>query len=277
MAGPSPFRAYLADRFPGHVAAGARTLFLVFLLLPFVIAIPVSFSPHVVFPPSGFTVRWYDAFFSSDMFNKAWKVSVVLAVASSALSTAAGACFALAISRFHIRGKVFLTNLALSPLVIPGVAIGIGLVFLFASIGLLEGWTRLILAHAIVTTPYSVRVIAATLHGFDRSLEEAAMNLGAPLGRAFRTITLPIVRPGIAAAFLFSFMSSLDNLSVTVFVAQPGYYTIPVVLFGYVRDRFDPIIAVATVIMVGIAALAMFLADRIVGIDRFIQLQSSQR
>jgi putative spermidine/putrescine transport system permease protein len=138
-----------------------------------------------------------------------------------------------------------------------------------------EGWTRLVLAHAIVATPYAIRVVAATLHGFDRSLEEAAMNLGATLGQAFRTVTLPVVKPGIAAAFLFAFMSSLDNLSVTVFVAQPGYYTIPVVLFGYVRDRFDPIIAVATLVMVGVAALSMLVAERIVGIERFVGLQKS--
>ena len=102
------------------------------------------------------------------------------------------------------------------------------------------------------------------------------MNLGATMGRAFRTVTMPIMQPGVAAAFLFAFMSSLDNLSVTVFVAQPGYYTIPVVLFGYVRDRFDPIIAVVTLVMVGVAALAMLIADRIVGIDRFVRLQTSK-
>jgi putative spermidine/putrescine transport system permease protein len=268
---------YLQDRLPGQAAYAARAFFVVFLLLPFIVAVPVSFSPHVVFPPSGFTTKWYVAFFSSPSFNKAWQVSLVLAFAAAMLSTFAGACFALAVARFDFPGKGFLVNLSLSPLVIPGVAIGIGLVFLFASIGLVESWTRLILAHAIVTTPYAVRVISATLHGFDRSLEEAAMNLGATEGRAFRTITIPIVRPGVAAAFLFAFMSSLDNLSVTVFVAQPGYYTIPVVLFGYVRDRFDPIIAVVTLVMVGVAALAMLIADRIVGIDRFVRLQTSQR
>lgn len=271
------FPRYVQDRLPGQLSMAARVLFLIFLLLPFAVALPVSFSPHVVFPPSGFTMKWYDAFFSSESFNKAWQVSLIVALASAAISTFSGACFALSAARFDFPGKAFLVNLSLSPLVIPGVAIGIGLVFLFVSIGLVEGWTRLILAHAIVTTPYAVRVITATLHGFDRSLEEAAMNLGATMARAFRTVTIPIMRPGVAAAFLFAFMSSLDNLSVTVFVAQPGYYTIPVVLFGYVRDRFDPIIAVVTLVMVGVAAIAMLIADRIVGIDRFVRLQTSQR
>jgi putative spermidine/putrescine transport system permease protein len=270
-------RGHPLDRLALQLACAARIAFFIFLFLPFAVAVPISFSPHVVFPPDGFTLEWYRAFLSSADFNHAWRVSLVVALAAAALSTVAGSCFALALARFALPAKALLQSLALSPLVIPGVAIGIGLVFLFASVGLVEGWTRLILAHAIVTTPYAVRVVAATLHGFDRSVEEAAMNLGATLGRAFRTVTLPMVRPGIAAAFLFAFMSSLDNLSVTVFVAQPGYYTIPVVLFGYVRDRFDPIIAVVTLVMVAVAALAMLVADRIVGLDRFVSLQTARR
>jgi putative spermidine/putrescine transport system permease protein len=98
------------------------------------------------------------------------------------------------------------------------------------------------------------------------------MNLGATEARAFRSITLPIVRPGLFAGFIFAFMASFQNLPATVFVVQPGTYTLPVILFGYIRDEFNPIVAVVTVVMVLVAGLTMLAADRFVGIYRFMGL-----
>lgn len=264
--------ALLIDRSPAWISFWGRALFLTFLLLPFLVAIPVSFSFLPVFPPKDMTMKWYVEFFTSREFNNGWKVSLILALASATISTLAGTCFALALARSRIPGRVLLMNLTMSPLVVPGVATGVGFVFLFTQIGLVNGWARLLLAHVIITTPYAVRVVSATLYAFDRSLEQAAMNLGATELTAFRTITIPILKPGVIAAFLFAFMASFDNLSITIFVAQPGQYTIPVLLFGYVRDQFTPLIAVATVVMVGVAAFTLLIADRLVGVRRFIQL-----
>lgn len=263
----------------GSTLAGfvLRGTYFVFLLLPFAVALPVSFSPLAVFPPNGFTLQWYVAFFQSDQFNDAWRVSITLAVMAASISTVIGSCLALAVSRFDFPFKEMLVNLTLSPLIVPGVATGVGLVFYFSYVGLLNGWARLIIAHVIITVPYVVRTVGAALHGFDRSLEEAAMNLGATEARVFATVTLPVVRPAVAAGFVFSFMASFENLPATVFVVQPGTYTMPVVLFDYVRDDFNPIIAVVTVVMILVAVAAMLIADRLVGINRLMGLHKGSQ
>lgn len=262
----------LVDRSPAWFGAVARSTYLIFLILPFAVALPISFSPLAVFPPTGFTTKWYGEFFNLSQFNKAWQVSLVLAFAAASVSLFIGSALALAASRYRFPGRDFLVNLTLSPLIVPGVATGVGLVFFFTQIGLVHGWSRLIIAHVIITVPYVVRVMVASLYGFERSIEEAAMNLGATEAKAFFTVTLPVVRPAMAAGFIFAFMASFENLPATIFVVQPGTYTLPVVLFGYVRDDFNPIVAVATVIMVLAAALLMWIANRVVGINRMMGL-----
>ena len=268
-----PWNHILQDQLPGWGGFLARSTYLVFLLIPFVIAIPVSFSPVAVFPPNGFTFKWYSTFFTSEQFNQGWRVSFGLAFAAATISTFVGASLSLAVTRYHFPGKNLLANLTLSPLIVPGVATGIGLVFYFTYVGIIDGWVRLITAHVIITTPYVVRVMIATLYAFDRSLEEAAMNLGATEPKVFLSVTLPIVRPGLLAGFIISFMASFENLPATIFVVQPGTYTLPVILFGYVRDDFNPIVAVVTVVMVTMAGFAMWIADRLVGINRLMGFQ----
>ncbi len=265
-------RRFLQDRIPGWVGLSARGFYFFFLLLPFAVAIPISFSPLVVFPPNGFTFKWYIKFFASELFNNGWKVSLLLAFASASISTVVGTCFSLAVTRYKIPGRTILTTLTLSPLIVPGVATGVGLVFLFAYLGLVNGWARLIIAHVIITVPYVVRMVFVRLYAFDRSLEEAAMNLGATEARAFLTVTLRVARPGLIAGFLFAFMASFENLPTTAFIIQPGTYTLPIILFGYIRDEFNPTIAVVTVAMMAMAGLSMYLADRLVGIKDFMGL-----
>ncbi len=260
---------------PGWAAGFVRGVYIIFLLVPFVVAIPVSFSELAVFPPNAFTLKWYGVFFSSRQFNQGWQISLTLALIVACASTFVGALAAIAVMRYRIPGRRFIESLILSPLIVPEVATGIGLIFYFAYTGLLEGWTRLVIAHVIVTTPYVVRVMTATLYAFDRSLEEAAMNLGATEIQVFRTVTLPIVRTGLVAGFIFAFMASFENLTITAFVAQPGFGTLPVVLFGYVRDEFNPIVAVVTVVMIVGTSLVMLLADRLVGIDRLLRLRQA--
>lgn len=265
---------FLQDYTPGWIGLFLRGFYLFFLLVPFAVAISVSFSPLVVFPPNGFTIKWYVRFFTSELFINGWKISFLLALAAASISTFVGTCFALGVTRYNFPGKTMLTNLTLSPLIVPGVATGVGLVFFFTYVGLVSGWARLVIAHIIITAPYVVRVVVATLYGFERSLEEAAMNLGATEARAFLTITLPVAKPGLIAGFLFAFMVSFENLPATVFVVQPGTYTLPVILFGYIRDEYNPIVAVVTVAMMAVSGLTMFLADRWVGINRFMGLHA---
>jgi putative spermidine/putrescine transport system permease protein len=264
----------IVDSGPRWLNGALCVAFVVFLLLPFAVALPISFSRLAVFPPADFTTEWYVKFFASDQFNDAWRVSLLLALIAASLATFIGAALALAVTRFSFPGKDVLANLTLSPLIVPGVATGVGLVFYFTYVGILNGWLRLVIAHVIITVPYVVRVMMASLHSFDRSLEEAAMNLGATEHYAFWSVTLPVVRTGLAAGFLFAFMASFENLPATVFVVQPGTRTMPVVLFDYVRDDFNPIVAVVTVVMVGVAATAMWIDNRMVGLERLMGVRS---
>lgn len=255
--------------------------YFLFLLTPLVIAVPVSFSKLAVFPPNALTVQWYVAFFTSNTFYQAWRVSLITAAASAAIATVIGAGFALAMTRgrsvLNAPARRLLVTVMLSPLIVPGVATGIGLVFYFTYIGLVNGWARLIVAHVIITMPYVVRVMISALQEFDSSIEEAASNLGASDIRVFLTITLPVVRSGVVVAFILAFMASFEELSVTAFVTQPGMATLPVVLFGYIQNDFNPVIAVVSTVMTALAALVMLTVDRVIGIDRVLGLKRRSR
>ena len=210
--------------------------FLVFLLLigPLLIMIGSSFSPadYVEFPPSGFSLKWYDAIVTDPSWLGAFKVTAAVTGTAVPLSLLIGvpAAYVLGSSRF--RGQEALSNLFLSPLMLPEVMTGTALLYYLASLGLSSSLTTLVIGHMVVILPYIVRLVLVSVQGLDRNIEQAASILGASPARIFLTITLPLLRPGLLAATIFAVVLSIGELGLSIFLAGPATSTVPILIYS---------------------------------------------
>lgn len=243
---------------------------LVFLTVPSAIVVvsSVSDTDYLTFPPRGFTWRWYRAFLESAEFTSALRTSLILAVAATAASLLIGGMAAFSLSRYRFRWRDQIVALFLSPLIVPMIVIGIALLQFFAQLGIARSFRLLLLGHLLITVPFVVRMVLSALAGFDRALEEAAMNLGASPPRAVLSITLPIITPGLVAAAIFAFIESFGNLTLSTFIAGPRDSTLPVRLFTYVEFAYDPTVTAVSTIILIITLGAMLLLARVASFER---------
>jgi putative spermidine/putrescine transport system permease protein len=254
------------------VAVGGLAMFMPLLLT---IYLSLFSDALVVFPPSGYTLAWYPAIVPK--FGAALATSLELAAVAVAGSLLIGVPAAIGLVRTRFRGRRAISTLLLMPLTVPGIAIGLG-VFIFAvaieeqtSIPVSGSFWLLILAHILITTPWVVRLCAATLTNLDRSAEEAAASLGArPLTVLWR-VTLPAIRPGVIAGALFAFIVSFENLEMTLFLITPGLTTLPIATLQYLEYRVDPLIAATAVAQIAIIGGALLILDRIVQVGRVLR------
>lgn len=228
-------------------------LVLFFLVAPIIAIIPLSFSASsfLTYPLPGFSLEWYDAFLGSERWMRALKNSVLVASLATVLATALGIPAAIGLSqgRFPLRGLV--VALVLSPMIVPVVIIAVGLYFFFAPLGLTNSYVGLVIAHAMLGTPFVVVAVGATLAGFDRNLIRAAASLGARPLRIFRKVILPLILPGVISGALFAFATSFDEVILVLFIAGPEQTTLPRQMFNDVRESINPTItAVATILIV---------------------------
>lgn len=235
-------------------------LVLLYLIFPIFVIVPVSFSsaPFLQFPPPGLSLRWYERYFGREQWIDATILSFYVGAVTMVLSTLLGTAAAFALVRGRLRAKRWITAFILSPLIVPGIVVAIAIYFFYAQLRLVGTPFGMILAHTALAVPYVVVNVTATLYGFDRRLEQAAMNLGANRWRTFYYVTLPVIRPGVFAGALFAFIASFDELIVAIFIAGTGAVTLPARMWENVRMEIDPTIAaVATIaIAVSIAAFA---------------------
>jgi putative spermidine/putrescine transport system permease protein len=246
----------------------------VFLLLPVTIVLLAAFNAgeYLTFPPQGLSIRWFTHFFQRPDFTQALRVSLQLAVTSTLMTTVCGTMAALALVRYQFLGKELLNSYVLSPLILPQILTGVGLLAYFSRIGLMGSFQALLFGHIVICLPYVVRTVVATLYNFDRSIEEAAQNLGASAPRAFLAVTLPIIRPGVAAGAILAFVTSFDNFTLSLFLISPQYTTLPIEVFSYIKNSFDPTAAAASAIAVGLTFVALLLTQRFVGLEAFTGL-----
>ena len=177
---------------------------------------------------------------------------------------------AFAIVRHQFRGRDGLHALLISPLLLPGVVTGIAMLQFFSMVGLPASFTRLWLAHMVITIPYVVRIVAAVLQGFDRTLEEAALILGANRLQTVLRITLPGIRSGLIAGGIFAFIVSFDNVVISVFLTSPTLVPLPVRIYNFIESSAKPVVAsISTIQMVVIAAL-LLVTDRLLGFSKHI-------
>ncbi len=241
-----------------------------FLTIPALVVVASSWgtTKFLTFPPVGFTMDWYVKFFSSKAFVSSLKLSVWLGLASVAIALVLGTMAAVAIDRFNFPGRREIQMLLISPLVVPQLVVGIAILQFFAMLSIKRGFVLLLIGHVIITSPYVTRSILAALAGFDRSLEEAAMNLGAsPIG-AFMRITLPNISAGILGASIFAFIVSFANLTMSIFIGGPRSTTLPIRLWNYLEFAYDPVITTIGTIILIITVGLLFILSRVASLEK---------
>ncbi|MDP4004726.1 ABC transporter permease [Methylobacterium sp. NEAU K] len=234
-----------------------------FLYAPILVLIVYSFNASTLVTVwGGFSTRWYGTLMAdAPLLAAAW-VSLRVAVLASLIATVLGTLSALALERQgRFRGRGLFTGLVFGPIVMPEVMIGLSLLLLFIGIGLDRGVATIVIAHATFCTGFVTVVVAARLRGLDRSLEEAAADLGATPVRVLATITLPLLAPAVVAGALLSFTLSLDDLVIASFVSGPGSTTLPMRLYSQVRLGVNPEINAASTLLVGLVSAAVLLAS----------------
>jgi putrescine transport system permease protein len=231
---------------------------LAFLYAPIVLLVAWSFNAgRLVTVWSGVSLRWYRALADDAQLLDAVWVSLRVALVTATLATVLGALAATALARGgRFRGRLAFSASVYAPLVMPEVILGLSLLLLFVSLGLPRGFWTVVLAHTTITLCYATVVIQARLAAFDRTLEEAARDLGrTPLG-AFLEVTLPNIAPAVGAAWMLAFSLSLDDLVVASFTSGPGATTLPMRLYSQVRLGVNPEInAVSTLIIAAVGAV----------------------
>ena len=218
------------------------TLGFAFLYLPIVLLIIYSFNDsRLVTVWGGFSTRWYASLLGNrQLLDAAW-VTLRVALVTATVATVLGTCAALALARMgRFRGRTLFAGMVYAPLVMPEVITGLSLLLLFVAIGLERGFWTVTLAHITFTMCFVAVVVQARLATFDRSLEEAAMDLGATPTRTFWSVTLPIISPAVAAGFLLAFTLSLDDLVIASFTSGPGATTLPIRIYSQVRLGVTP-------------------------------------
>jgi len=247
-------------------------LVFVFLLFPIFIVILASLSTtsYLTFPPEGLTLRWYVKAMSQDQYVNGFKFSLVLAAVTVIISTVIGTMAALALIRYRFPTKEAINAFIMSPLIFPMVIIGIALLQFFSSLGLANSFFGLVVGHVIITFPYLVRTVSASLQRFDESLEEAARTLGASRARTFFFVTFPLIRPGIMAGAIFAFIVSFDNVPVSIFLQGIKQSTLPVAIFSYIEYGIDPSIAAVSALLIFLTGFAIFIIERQIGLSQLV-------
>jgi len=177
---------------------------------------------------------------------------------------------ALAVARYRFRGREAVLGFFMSPLMIPHVVLGIAFLRFFTALGIGGSFSGLLIAHVVVVFPFALRLTLAAATGMDRSVEMAAISLGAGGWTLFRRVTLPLILPGVISGWALAFIQSFDDLTMTVFLAAPGTETLPVRMFLYVQDNIDPLVTSVSASVIAVTMVALMLLDRFYGLDRVL-------
>jgi len=246
-----------------------------FLTIPTILVVFSSFNPTSVldFPPKSISLRWYFNLGERPDFRLGFINTGLVGLISTSFSILAGIGMALSIQRGSFPGRHAIYAVVMSPLVLPGVIIGVGLLMVASKTGGVGGFPIVIVAHTLMVLPFVLRSILISLENMDENLEKAAAILGANPMKRFIYITLPMLRPGIGAGILFALIMSVNEFTVSLFVTARSTQTMPVVLFNYTMAYIDPTIAAVSTIYIVITIIAIWLLDRLVGIAKILRLE----
>jgi putative spermidine/putrescine transport system permease protein len=249
---------------------GLATLCLLLLVLPTIVVITVSFTSgfSLKFPPPGYSLKWYAALYDAWQLQFAASNSLKIAFGTTVLAVLLGVAAALAIARSQMWTARVLDNLFMSPLVLPALAFGLAALMFFTLVGLSVSPLTLVIGHTIVCVPYVVRTTVAALAQLNPALLESSASLGASRWYTFRRVTLPLIRPGILAGAFIAFMSSFDNVPVSLFLRDARTDMLPIRMWQDLEGKLDVTIAAVSGVMIAVTLALMMLMERVAGLSR---------
>jgi putative spermidine/putrescine transport system permease protein len=255
-----------------HLLYITNGLVCLFLLAPILVVIITSLSADqfMQFPPSGWSLRWYEAFFNDRRLMDGLALSFTLACVTAIVAGLIGSLAAYALVRFKSRYVPLIRSLHTAPLITPGVVTGLAMLIYLGAIGLRGSFLTLLVAHVVLSIPFVIMIVTAGLQSFDEAIEEAAVSLGASRLVAFLTVTAPAVKVSVISAGLFAFLNSFDEVVVTLFLPGPRTKTLPVAMFDYVQHNIDPLPAAISTVLIVISLIVVFIAARFGSIGRLV-------
>jgi putative spermidine/putrescine transport system permease protein len=247
---------------------GLTVVVYIFLVGPLIIVLGASVSDttYLTFPPQGFSLRWFSNIFEISAFRRTIITSLELAVLSTGLALLIGIPAAYALNRYRIELPKWLSTVFVLPILVPEIVLGFSLLKSLAVGASAPIFLALLAGHTLIVLPYAVRVVSASLASFDFSIEEAAVSLGSPPLKTFFTIVMPNVRSGVIAAFILSFITSINDVSTSLFLTGPGISTLPIQILAHVEQFFDPTIASVSVLLMLLTVAVMAVVERTLGL-----------
>ncbi|HEX9555318.1 MAG TPA: ABC transporter permease [Reyranella sp.] len=242
----------------------------VFLMTPLVVTVAVSLGSSSVFtlPPPGWSLRWYERLADTRGLVPSLVTSLQVAAFSTAVALALGTLCAIALVRGRFPGRDGIATFLVSPLMLPGLVVGIAMLQGFKAIGLREAYLSLLVAHVVITLPYVVRTVLGALSLFDFSLIDAARTLGCSYPAALVRVLVPALGPAFLTSGMFAFLASMDNYPISIFFTDAWTKTLPIQMLQYVEENPDPTIAAISAGLVLLAILALIVGDRLVGLRK---------
>ena len=235
-----------------------------FLVIPTLLVIPIGFtkSDFLEFPPPGYSLRWFETYFNSALWLTATSRSFIVAFLAACLATAFGAGTALALAKSSSRWAGFIFGFFLAPMIVPRIVIAVGMFYLFARIGLVASNAGLVIGHTVLSLPFTVVTIGAILKTYDMRLDQAASTLGANRVRTLIHITLPVIKGGLIAAFLFAFITSFDELTVAIFISGGLATTLPKQMWDDMILQLNPTLAAVSTVVLIVVTILLLIAER---------------
>ena len=242
----------------------------VFLMTPLVVTVAVSFGSSSIFtlPPPDWSTRWYERLANTRGLWPSLLTSLQVAAFSTAVALVLGTLCAIALVRGRFPGREAIATFLISPLMLPGLVVGIAMLQGFKVAGLREAFSSLLLAHVIITLPYVVRTVLAALSLFDFSLIDAARTLGCSYPTAITRVLVPALGPAFLTSGMFAFLASMDNYPISIFFTDAWTKTLPIQMLQFVEENPDPTIAAVSTGLVLLAILALIVGDRLVGLRK---------
>ncbi|MBU2960169.1 ABC transporter permease [Citreicella sp. C3M06] len=245
---------------------------LTFLIGPFLIIIAASLSAgnNLAFPPDGLSLKWYAKVFQIDSFRMSFAVSMFLAVGGTAAALALGIPASYAMTRYKVPGAEAVRLIVSSPIIVPGIIVGLALLrylVLPTGLGMLAA---LFLAHTALVLPYAVRVVSASMENLRADMEEAALILGCTRLQAVTKVVLPNIRGGILAAFILGFVTSFNQVPVSLFLSGPGVRTLPIDMIAYMEINYDPSVAALAALLAFLSIGIILCAERFLGFSKYV-------
>lgn len=234
-----------------------------FLIAPLFIILVISFtsSNYLTFPPPSFSLRWYDKLINNERLLDSAYLSLRIALLVTAASGVLGTLVALGLARRQIFFRAGFRAIFLAPLIVPYIILALGLFYVNLKLGLRGSVASIVVAHTVAALPFVVVLVSSALYGVPRNLQDAACGLGADSLTVFRRITLPLIAPSIAGAAIIAFIVSWDEFILAFLLSTPRLYTLPVVIFGLLRERMEPTVAPMSVILMSITLAAVAISE----------------